>query len=140
MYKRAHHRAQRAGDRQKVQRHRKRHVEPDRFHHPLRQRHQVRKLLDLIVHQRDICRVHGDITARRAHRDADRRLFQSRRVIDAVSDHAHRASARFKFFDIPQLILRQTAGSDIVHMHLRRDRARRGFMVSCEQHRLPRSK
>lgn len=50
---------QRDGD--EVERHGEGHIRLDGRHHPLRERHKVRQLLDLVVHQRDVRRVHGDI-------------------------------------------------------------------------------
>lgn len=72
----------------KVQRHREGHVQLDRGHHPLGERYQMRKLPDLVVHERDICSIHGNITAHTAHRNADIRFFECRRIVYAVADHA----------------------------------------------------
>ena len=48
----------------------------------------MRKLPDLVVHERDICSIHGNITAHTAHRYADIRFFECRRIVYAVADHA----------------------------------------------------
>ena len=48
----------------------------------------MRKLANLIVYQRDIRRVNGNVASYAAHRNADSRFFERGRVIDTVSDHA----------------------------------------------------
>lgn len=67
MDQRAHHGIQRPADGQRdgdeVQQHGKGHIALDSDHHAAGQRHQMRQLLDLIVHQRNIRRVYGDIAA-----------------------------------------------------------------------------
>ena len=96
---------QRDGD--EVERHGAGHVELDGGHHPPGEGHEMRQLLHLVVHQRDIRGVHGDITAHAAHGDADVRLFECRRIVRAVADHADRHALRLIFPDGVQLILRQ---------------------------------
>ena len=96
---------QRDGD--EVERHGEGHVELDGGHHPPGEGHEMRQLLHLIVHQRDIRGVHGDITAHAAHGDADVRLFECRRIVHAVADHADRHALRLIVPDGVQLILRQ---------------------------------
>lgn len=79
---------QRDGD--EVERHGEDHVELDGGHHPPGEGHEMRQLLHLIVHQRDIRGVHGDIAAHAAHGDADVRLFECRRIVHAVAGQQDR--------------------------------------------------
>lgn len=71
-----------------------------------------------------------------AHGDAHIGLFQCRRVIDAVADHAHALSARLIISDVPQLILRQAIGVNIPDPQLAADGTRRFFVVAGQEHRL----
>ena len=59
---------QRNGD--EVERHGEGQVELDGGHHPPGEGHEMRQLLHLIVHQRDIRGVHGDVAAQRGRRSA----------------------------------------------------------------------
>ena len=62
-----HNGIQRAGDGQcdgnEVQRHREGHIQLDGGHHPLGQGHQMGQFLDLVIHQRDIRRIHSAVEA-----------------------------------------------------------------------------
>ena len=66
----------------------KRQIALDGDHHPLGQPQQVGQLPDVVIDQRDVRGVHGDVAAHAAHGDAHIRLFQGGRIVDAVSDHA----------------------------------------------------
>ena len=96
----------------------------------------LRKFLHLVVHQRDIRRIHGDIAAYTAHSDAYLRHFQCRRVVDAVADHTDRLSGTLDFVDIIQLILRQTVGTNLPNVKLRRNSICRVLMIASQQNRL----
>ena len=93
------------------------------------------QFLDLVIHQRDIRRVHGDVAANAAHGNAHIRLFQSRSVVDAVTDHAHRKFLGLIFTDVLQLILRQAVCPDFSDMQLFRNGFGGVFMVAGH-HRL----
>ena len=134
-----HNGIQRAGDGQcdgnEVQRHREGHIQLDGGHHPLGQGHQMGQFLDLVIHQRDIRRVHGDVAANADHGNAHIRLFRSRSVVDAVTDHAHRKFLGLIFTDVLQLILRQAVCPDFSDMQLFRNGFGGIFMVAGH-HRL----
>ena len=125
---------QRDGD--EVERHGEGHVQLDGRHHPLRQRDQVRQLLHLVVHERNIRRVHGDIAANAAHGDADVRFFKRRGVVHAVADHADGHSLRLIVPDVPQLILGQAVCPHLADMQLPCNGFGRGFVVAGEKYRL----
>ena len=135
-----HNGIQRAGDGQcdgnEVQRHREGHIQLDGGHHPLGQGHQMGQFLDLVSHQRDIRRIHSDVAANAAHGNAHIRLFQSRSVVDAVTDHAHRKFLGLIFTDVLQLILRQAICPDFSDMQLFRNGFGGVFMVAGQQDRL----
>lgn len=79
------------------------------------------QFLDLVIHQRNVRRIHGDIAAYAAHGNAHVGFFQGRSVIDAVPDHAHRKFLGLIFTDVLQLILRQAICPDFSDMQLFRN-------------------
>ena len=93
----------------------------------------MRQLPDLVVNQRDIRRLHGNVTADAAHRDADPRRFQGGRVIDAVSDHTHGLAFLLVFSDAAQLIFRQTAGAHLLNAEPGCNGLRRVLVVARQQ-------
>ena len=94
------------------------------------------QLLDLIIHQGDIRGVHGNVTAHTAHGYADIGLFQSRCIIDAVADHAHRLPLLLQRSDVLQLILRQTVCADLLYAETAANDVGRILVVAGQQHRL----
>ena len=56
------------------------------FQDPLREPDGQRKLQGVVVHQYDIRGFHGGVAAECAHRHADVRARQHRRVVDSVAD------------------------------------------------------
>ena len=70
-----------------------------------------------------------------AHGDAHTGFFQSRRIVDAVADHAYFSAFLLSVVDPVQLILRQTCGENLVDLKLRCDVTRRIFMIARQQHR-----
>ena len=98
----------------------------------------MRKLANLIVYQRDIRRVNGNVASYAAHCNADSRFFERGRVIDTVSDHADRASGLLEVINIAQLILREAPGAHGLHADLRCNRIGCRLMVAREQNRLHR--
>lgn len=119
---------QRDGD--EVERYGEGQVELDGGHHPPGEGHEMRQLLHLIVHQRDIRGVHGDITAHAAHGDTDVRFFECRRIVHAVADHAHGRARALVFADMRQLILRQTIRVQLAYMQAVCDSPRGILMVA----------
>ena len=96
----------------------------------------MRKLLHLVIHQRDIRRVHGNIAAYAARGDAHVRFFQGRRVVDPVADHAHRLSLLLILSDGCQLILRQAVGPHLTNLPFGGNGRGGVFMVAGQQHGL----
>ena len=94
------------------------------------------QLLYLVIHQRDVRRIHGDVAAHAAHGDAHLCSFQSGGVVDAVADHAHRLSGRLIPVDGCQLILRQAVSAHRPDPQPSGDRLGGVFMVAGKQHRL----
>ena len=94
------------------------------------------QLLHLVINQRNVRRVHGDVAAHAAHGNAHIRLFQGRGIVDAVADHAHGQALRLVFSDIFQLVLRQAVGPDFCDMQLAGNGPGGVFMVAGEQDRL----
>ena len=47
----------------------------------------MREFFYLIIHQSNICRIHGDIAADASHGNAHICFFQSRSIVDAVANH-----------------------------------------------------
>ena len=125
---------QRDGD--EVERHGEGQVELDGGHHPPGEGHEMRQLLHRIIHQRDIRGVHGDITAHAAHGDADVRLFECRRIVHAVADHADRHALRLIVPDGVQLILRQAVCPRLADLQLPGDGPGCVFVVAGQQDRL----
>lgn len=67
----------------------------------------MRQLPDLVIDQRNIRRVHGNVAADTAHGDAHVRFFERGRVVDPVADHTDRHGFALIRVDAVQLILRQ---------------------------------
>ena len=78
------------------------------------QAQQVGQLLDVVVDQRDVGGVHGDVASHAAHGDAHIRLFQGGCIVDAVPDHADMMSLLLVGVDPVQFVLRQAARMDFV--------------------------
>ena len=64
-------------------------------------------LRHLVVRQGNIRRIYGNVAAHTTHGNAHVCLFQSGRIVDAVTDHAHRQLFFLVLFDPVQFILRQ---------------------------------
>ena len=104
MDQRTDNRVQCAGDGEhdgdEVERERECYIELDGAHHALGERDEVRQFLDLVIDERDIRGVHGDVAAHAAHCDADIGGLERGRVVHAVADHA-------------DLIARSLIGADV---------------------------
>ena len=72
---------------------------------------------------------HGDVGAG-AHGDADLRLREGRRVVDAVARHGDDAALGLNFLTARGFLLRQHLGDDFVDAELARDRVGRGAAVA----------
>ena len=68
------------------------------------------KFLYLVIYKGDVRSIHGYVTAYSAHGDAHLGPFQSRGVIDAIADHAHRLTCSLILINGLQLVLRQAVG------------------------------
>jgi hypothetical protein len=53
-----------------------------------RELHRLGQLRQIVLHQRDVGGLQGDVRARGTHRDPDGRGCQGRGVVYAVADHA----------------------------------------------------
>ncbi len=102
----------------------------------MRERDQVRQLPDLVVYERDVGCVHGNVAADAAHCDADIRLLERGRIVHTVADHAHRPAAALGRVDVCQLVLRQARGVHVRDAEPSGDGLRRVRMVAGQQHRL----
>ena len=94
------------------------------------------QLLNFIVHQHDIRRLHGNIAANAAHGNAHIRLFQRGGVVDAVANHANRRARFLTAVDIGELLLRQAARADFAQGQPAADGFCRLLAVSGQQNRL----
>ena len=69
--------------------------------------------LELARDERDVRRLDGDVGAG-ADREADVRLGQRRRVVDAVADHPDELALVLEAADLERLVLGQHLGEDAV--------------------------
>ena len=135
----SHHRVQNAGDGQedgrKIQGHGEGEIVFDGGHHAPGQAQQVGQLPQVVVHQGDVRRVHGDVAAHATHGDAHQGFFQSGGVVDAVAHHAHRVPRLLAAVDPIQLILRAAVG--LVHWNVQVSGNGAGgvLVVPGEEHR-----
>ena len=85
MYQRAHDGGEHAGDGQRdgeeIERHGEGEVQLDGAHHAVRKRQQMRKFLHLVVHERDVGGVYGDVAAHAAYSDAYVGALERGRVV-----------------------------------------------------------
>ncbi len=140
MYKRAGYRVEYSrhsqDDREKIQAEGKGKVAFDRGHHSFREGQQMRQLFHLVVYQRNIRGIYGDIASHSPHCDADSRFFQGWSVVHAIPDHTDRLSRRLIGADLFQFVFRKTICMYLADMELLSDRLRGIFMVSRQKHRL----
>ena len=138
MRQRAHDGGEHAGDGQRdgeeIERHGEGEVQLDGAHHAVRKRQQMRKFLHLVVHERDVGGVYGDVAAHAAHSDAYVGALERGRVVYAVADHADGQAALLIGFDAAELILWQPARAHFFNAEFRRDGVRGVGRVACQQH------
>ena len=91
----------------------------------------ARDAAQVTLHQRDAGRFHRDVGAR-AHRDADVRLRQRRRVVDAVAGHRDAAAGLLQLGHHRAFLVRQHLGLDVGDAEPARHRLRRGAVVAGE--------
>ena len=92
----------------------------------------MRKFPDVIIYERDICRIHSDITSNPAHCNPDKCFFQRRSIIDSIPDHADLYLPFLGLFNPGKFLLRKTAGVnffDVQHVC----NVRRGISVVSGQ-------
>jgi len=140
MDQRTDNRVQCAGDGEhdgdEVERERECYIELDGAHHALGERDEVRQLLDLVVDERDIRGVHGDVAAHAAHCDADIGGLERGRVVYAVADHADLCIRRLIGADVGELVLGQAVCVHLADVELRGNGRGGVLMVTREQHGL----
>ena len=104
-------------------------------HHPLGKPEQVRKHVDFIIYKGNICSVHSDITADSSHCNSNIGLFQSRRIVNAISHHADQAPVLLTVFDPVQLLFRKAAGLELVNVKQFGDMPGGILVISGQQNR-----
>ena len=67
----------------------------------------MRQFLDLVIDERDIRGVHGDVAAHAAHGDANVGGLERGRVVYAVADHADLFAHGLIGADVGELVLGQ---------------------------------
>ena len=95
----------------------------------------MRQLLHFIVDERNVRRVHGNVAAHAAHRNADVGFFQRRRVVYAVADHAHVLLLFAACVDVAEFILRQAVRTHFLDAELPRNGGCGVLVVAGQQHR-----
>ena len=140
MDQRTDNRVQCAGDGEhdgdEVERERECYIELDGAHHALGERDEVRQFLDLVIDERDIRGVHGDVAAHAAHGDANVGGLERGRVVYAVADHADLFAHGLIGADVGELVLGQAVCVYLTDVELRGDGRGGILMVAREQHRL----
>ena len=140
MDQRTDNRVQCAGDGEhdgdEVERERECYIELDGAHHALGERDEVRQFLDLVIDERDIRGVHGDVAAHAAHGDANVGGLERGRVVYAVADHADLIARGLIGADVGELVLGQAVCVYLTDVELRGDGRGGILMVAREQHRL----
>ena len=140
MDQRTDNRVQCAGDGEhdgdEVERERECYIELDGAHHALGERDEVRQFLDLVIDERDIRGVHGDVAAHTAHGDANVGGLERGRVVYAVADHADLFAHGLIGADVGELVLGQAVCVYLTDVELRGDGRGGILMVAREQHRL----
>ena len=111
-------------------------IELDGAHHALGERDEVRQLLDLVVDERDIRGVHGDVAAHAAHCNADIGGLERGRVVHAVANHADLIARGLIGADVGELVLGQAVCVHLADVELRGNGRGGVRMVAREQHGL----
>ncbi len=140
MYQSTHHRAKQScdcqGNGQKIQPHGEGEIQFDRLHHLFGQGKQMGQLLNLVIHQSNIRSVYGNVTAYAAHGNAHIGLFQRRRVIDPVTDHADIVSKFLEGSDLVELVFGQAVCVDLADAQLFSNDIGRVLVIPRQKDRL----
>src|SRR3546814_11396342 len=89
---------------------------------------------EIAPYEGDVAGFDGDVGAG-AHGEAEVGLGEGGGVVDAVTDHGHRAALSLEALDDVDLVLRQHLGDDFVDADLGGDGAGSPLVVAGQQHR-----
>ena len=96
----------------------------------------MRQLGNGVAHHRDVGRVHGNVAAHAAHRDAHKSALERGRIVHAVAHHGQRRAPGLAGLNVGELILRHALGHDLVDACRLGNRMSGSRMVAREQHAL----
>ena len=99
----------------------------------MREGEEVRQLGDGVAHHRDVGRVHGDVAAHAAHRDAHEGTLEGGCIVHAVAHHGQRRAAGLAGFNVGKLVLRHALGHNLVDARCLGNRMSGRRMVAREQ-------
>src|SRR3546814_10724907 len=88
---------------------------------------------EITPYEGDVAGFDGDVGAG-AHGEAEVGLGEGGGVVDAVTDHGHRAALSLEALGAVDLVLRQHLAADVVDADLGGDGAGRPLVVSGQQH------
>ncbi len=109
-------------------------VLPEHMRSVLRYSNRFGNLARVIVHERDIGRFDGRIRSRCSHRDPNTGLCESRRVVDAISNHGNR-SVRGEFRNDPKFVVGKQFAACVVDANLTGNRSCSSLIVTGKHHR-----
>ena len=105
-------------------------------HRPARVADALRNLRRIVVHQHNIRRLDCGIRADAAHRNADIRAAQHRRIVDTIACERHGVAVTQQTFERAYFVLRQQLRAVVGQADLLGD-VRRDFLAVAGQHDQP---
>ncbi len=109
-------------------------IDVDRSPAPAAEAHAGAQAPQIVGHEREVGRGHGDIGALRAHGDPDRARAQCERIVDAVADH-HGTEAQFDLLHhMIHFLFRQHLGVHRRYADLRGNLMRHRGSIAGQQH------